>query len=217
MEKKRKLTDYKNFWLVWITCAGREGGESLFNIQTGWGIKTNYLYHNEAGLGKPLYARMIRDGYIAKEGTRLKARFEWIPGYVKNLASPATGDVWYPGSLIAGRWPLVQGFIKENARTLFDGRAIRILYRNDRDLLGQTGRYIFNDIFLYVLFSNIILFTKKYKADIVMRIISTAISIFSERDLLNYMRYLHERLFREVPAIITSETEMNKLMYPLKW
>jgi hypothetical protein len=218
MVKKKRLTDYKNFWLIWINCAGnREGGESLFQIQTGWGIKTNYLYHNEAGLGKPLYARMIRDGYIDKEGTRLKSLFAWIPEYVRDMAGLATGDAWYPSTLITSRWPLVQKFIEVQAQTLFEDRAVRILYKNDRDLMGQTGRYIFNDIFLYVLFSNLILFTKKYKADIVMRIISTSISIFSERDLLNYMRYLHERLFNEVPAIITSEAELNRLMYPFKW
>jgi hypothetical protein len=218
MLKKEKLTGYKNFWLVWISCAGKqERGESLFQVQTGWGIKTNYLYHNEAGLGRPLYARMIRDGYLAKEGPRLKPLFAWIPGYVKDMAGLTTGDAWYPSTLITSRWPLVQRFIEDNAGTLFEDRAIRLLYKNDRDLLGQTGRYIFSDIFLYVLFSNLILFTKRYKADIVMRIISTSISIFSERDLLNYMRYLHERLFKEVPAIITSEDEMNRVMYPFKW
>ncbi len=218
MIKKERLTDYKNFWLIWINCAGKqESGDSLFQIQTGWNIKTNYLYHNEAGLGKPLYVRMIRDSYLVKQGPKLKPLFAWIPGYVKGLAGLTTGDAWYPSTLITERWPLVQKFIEEQAPALFGDRAIRTLYKNDRDLLGQTGRYIFNDIFLYVLFSNLILFTKKYKADIVMRIISTSISIFSERDLLNYMRHLHERLFKEVPAIITSEAELNRLMYPFKW
>ena len=218
MKKKEKLTEYKNFWLIWLNCAGKpDKGESLFQIQTGWDIKTNYLYHNEAGLGKPLYVRMIKDGYLLKSGPRMRPVFIWIPGYVKEIAGLTTGDAWYPSTLITGRWPLVQKFIEENAGTLFGDKAMRILYKNDRDLMGQTGRYIFSDIFLYVLFSNIILFTKKYRADIVMRIISTAISIFSERDLLNYMRYLHERLFSEVPAIITSEAEMNRMMYPFKW
>jgi hypothetical protein len=218
MIKKEKLTDYKNFWLIWISCAGKqEGGDSIFQIQTGWDIKTNYLYHNEAGLGRPLYERMIRGNYILKQGPRLKPMFAWISGYVKDMAGLTTGDAWYPSTLITERWPLVQGFIEEHAPIIFEDHAIRTLYRNDRNLLGQTGRYIFNDIFLYVLFSNLILFTKKYKADIVMRIISTAISVFSERDLLNYMRQLHERLFKEVPAIITSEAELNRLMYPFKW
>jgi hypothetical protein len=218
MKRKERLTDYKNFWLVWINSAGKpDSGESLFQIQTSWGINTNYLYHNETGLKKPLYERMIKDGYVFKEGPKIKPLFDWIPKYVRGLAGLTTGDTWYPSTLITSRWPVVQKFIQEQAGVLFGDKAIRILYKNNRDLLGQTGRYIFNDIFLYVLFSNLILFTKKYKADIVMRIISTSISIFSERDLLNYMRYLHERLFKEVPAIVTSETEMNKVMYPYKW
>ena len=218
MKKKEKLTDYKNFWLIWLNCAGKPGkGESLFQIQTGWGIRTNYLYHNEAGLGKPLYTRMLKDGYLVKAGPRMRAVFGWIPDYVKALSGITAGDMWYPSTLITSNWPRVQSFLEENSSTLFGEEATRILYKNDRDLLGQTGRYIFNDIFLYVLFSNMILFTKKYKADIVMRIISTSISIFSERDLLNYMRYLHGKLFNEVPAIITTEQELNRVMYPFKW
>lgn len=218
MKKKEKVTDYKNFWLIWLNCAGKPGkGESLFQIQTGWGIRTNYLYHNEAGLGKPLYTRMLKDGYLVKAGPRMKAVFGWIPDYVKSLSGITAGDMWYPSTLITSNWSRVQSFLEENSSTLFGEEAIRILYKNDRDLLGQTGRYIFNDIFLYVLFSNMILFTKKYKADIVMRIISTSISIFSERDLLNYMRYLHGKLFKEVPAIITNEQELNRVMYPFKW
>ena len=218
MIKKEKLTDYKNFWLIWINCAGKpDSGDSLFQIQTKWGIRTNYLYHNETGLGRPLYTRMIKGGYLAKEGPRMKPMFGWIPKYVKELSGVSTGDSWYPSTLITSRWPAVQAFIEKNPGVLFGDEATKILYKNDRDLLGQTGRYVFNDIFLYVLFSNVVLFTKKYKADIVMRIISTAISIFSERDLLNYMRYLHERLFRSVPAILESEADMNRVMYPFKW
>jgi hypothetical protein len=218
MRSKQRVTDYKNFWLVWLSCAGKpDGGDSLFQIQTKWGIRTNYLYHNEAGLGRPLYTRMLKDGYLLKEGPRLRPVYSWIPGYVKESLGTAAGNAWFPTELIESRWQAVQKFIEEHCTTLFGEEAIRILYKNDRDLLGRSGRYIFNDIFLYVLFSNLILFTKKYKADIVMRIISTSISVFAERDLLNYIRYLHERLFKEVPAILTSEAEMNRVMYPFSW
>lgn len=218
MRKKQNLTDYKNFWLIWLNCAGKQDkGDSLFQIQTKWGIRTNYLYHNETSLGKPLYTRMLKDGYLVKEGPKLKPVFSWIPDYVKSMAGPTTGDKWFPSTLVTGRWQLIQRFIEENAHILFSEQALRILYKDDRDVLGLSGRRVFHDIFLYVLFSNLILFTKKYKADIVMRIISTSISIFSDRDLLNYIRHLHSQLFKEVPAIITSEAEMNATMYPYKW
>jgi hypothetical protein len=218
MKKKEKVTEYKNFWLIWLNCAGKpDRGESLFKIQTKWGINTNYLYHNEAGLGKPLYTRMLKDGYIYKEGPRLKPVFTWIPGYVKTQAGVTTGDSWYPSTLISSKWPDVQKFIEENSSVLFSQEAMRTLYKNDRNLLGLSGGLIFRDVFLYVLFSNLIYFTKKYKADIVMRILSTSISIFAERDLLNYIRHLHGKLFKEVPAIITTEQEMNRLMYPFGW
>ena len=61
---KAKLTDYKNFWLIWLSCAGSGNGISLFKIQTTWDIRTNYLYHREAGLGKPLFSLMAEEGYI---------------------------------------------------------------------------------------------------------------------------------------------------------
>ena len=218
MKPKRKVTDYKNFWLVWLNCAGKpDKGDSLFQIQMKWGIQTNYLYHNETGLGRPLYSRMIKDDYLVKVGPKMKPVFTWVPGYVKSITGIPSGDLWFPSTLINGKWPLVQRFLEENSATLFSEEALRILYRNDRDLLGFSGRFVFHDVFLYVLFSNLILFTKRYKADIVMRIISTAISVFAERDLLNYMRHLHDRLFNKVPAILTSEAEMNRVMYPLKW
>jgi hypothetical protein len=217
MAGKQDLMGYKNFWLIWLSCAGKGQGESLFQVQTRWGIRTNYLYHNETGLGKPLYARMIRDGYLEKSGPRIKSLYSWIPGYVKSMAGEAGGGVWYPGVLFDTKWPRVQGFIEGNAQNLFSDKALKVLYRNDRDLLGLSGGFIFHDIFFYVLFSNLILFTHKYKADIVMRIISTAISILGDRDLLGYMRLLHEGLFKEVPAIITSEAELDKLMCPYKW
>lgn len=218
MKKKGKVTEYKNFWLVWISCAGKpDKGDSLFQIQTKWDIRTNYLYHNEAGLGRPLYTRMLKDGYLVKEGPRLKPVFSWIPGYMKAFSEVPAGNAWYPSALMEGKWQAVQRFIEDNCATLFSQEAIRILYKNDRDLLGHSGRFIFNDIFLYVLFSNIMLFTRKYKADIVMRIISTSLSIFAERDLINYMKHLHGKLFKEVPAILTSESEMNRVMYPFDW
>ena len=218
MMKKEKVTGYKNFWLIWINCAGKpDRGDSLFQIQTKWNIRTNYLYHNEAGLGRPLYTRMLKDGYLVKEGPKLKPVFSWVPGYMKTFSDVPTGNAWYPSTLIGGKWQLVQRFIEENCSTLFGEEAIRILYKGNRDMLGLSGRFIFHDIFLYVLFSNLMLFTRKYKADIVMRLISTSISIFAERDLMNYMKYLHQRIFKEVPAIITTEAEMNRTMYPFDW
>ncbi len=220
---KATLTGYKNFWLVWINCASRKDGMSLFSIQTKWGIKTNYLYHNESGLGKPLFKCMIEDGYITKSGKYLKPKFDWIPKYIKNrYAQPErieSPGQWLPNDLVRVKWEEVQKFIEKYHDTLFDLRKIRILYRNDRDVLGKYGSDIFTDIFLFVLFSNLMSLTKKYRAEVVIRIISTLISISSEKNLINYMFRLN-REFKEIkdfPMVVRNENELSRILCDLKW
>ena len=213
-----KLTDYKNFWLIWLSAAGRPQGISLFSIQNEWGIKTNYLYHEEAGIGKPLYMAMIKEGFLEKSGKRIKARFEWIPAFVKEKYQPLGHvDYWIPYNLLTAKWPQVQAFMEKNSPVLFSSQGIRTLYRNSKDLLGDSGQYIFTDIFIYVLFSNLTIFCKKYKAEIVLRILLTVFSVFTDRDLMNYMRQVNAQLAKEVPLIIGDEAEMNSLMSPFNW
>jgi len=213
-----RLTEYKNFWLIWLSAAGRPQGASLFSIQSEWGIKTNYLYHEEAGIGKPLYMAMIREGYLEKHGKNLKAKFGWIPDFIKEKYQPMGHvDYWIPYPIISAKWPQVQAFIERHASQMFDPKNLRILYKGSKDLLGDYGSRIFSDIFLFVLFSNLIIFCRKYKAEIVLRILLTSFSMFADRDLMNYMRHLHTQLAREAPLIIGDEAEMNSLMCPFNW
>ncbi len=214
----KKLTDYKNFWLIWLSAAGDQRGMSLFSIQNLWGIKTNYLYHDEAGLGKPLYLSMIRQGYVEKQGKRLRARFEWVVPFMKERYGALTPPgMWTPNGIILSKWPVVQEFIQNNPEKLFGARALKILYRNSRDALGISGRYIFADIFLYVMFSNLIVFCRKYNASIVLRIILTATSMFTDRNLLGYMQHLNAEMKGRYPVIIANEVELNRMMAPFNW
>lgn len=219
MKKKSDIRDYKNFWLIWTNCAGNpDKGISLFEIQNRWGITTNYLYHHEMGLKKPLYIHMIKKNFISKEGRKLKPSFDWIPEFIKDqYLIKGTGNQWFPIALLNVKWPIVQKFIRDHAKEIFSPDNLKILYKNDRDLLGKHGPFIFSDIFLFLLFFNLIMFCRKYKADIVLRIISTIISMFSDRDLLNYTRKLSVQLGRDIPIIIQNEEELNKFMYPFKW
>lgn len=216
MRKKEIVTDYKNFWLIWLNAAGSEQGQSLFSIQNEWGIKTNYLYHNETGLKTPLYVRMIKDSFLEKSGKRLKANFSWIPTYVKSLYRVPQNDttLWFPYNLINQKWALVQDFIQSHGHVIFSPSNLRILYRNDKDSLGNQGRYIFSDVFLYILFTDLMSFTRRYHADIVMRIILTSMSLFTDRDIINYMRQLNKQIGADVPNIIANEDELNRLMMP---
>jgi hypothetical protein len=213
-----KLTDYKNFWLIWLSAAGRSQGVSLFSIQNDWGIKTNYLYHEETGIGKPLYLAMIKEGFLEKQGKKIKAKFEWIPNFVKERYQPLGHvDFWVPYPLISSKWPQVQVFMEKNAPHLFDLRNIRALYRNSKDVLGDSGQHIFTDIFLFILFENFIIFCKKYKAEIVLRILVTTFSVFADRDMVSYIRQLHGQISKEAPLLIGDEAEMNSLMAPFNW
>jgi hypothetical protein len=220
MLKKEKITDYKNFWLIWINCAGKEEGVSLFKIQTDWGIKTNYLYHNEVGLNAPLFRMMVRDNYITKEGKRLKAQFEWIPDYIsERYKMEPKGGLWFPDSLIRIKWGEVQKFMEKYHAVLFSPENIKILYKGDKELIGRSGSRIFTDVFLYVFFSNMRNFCKKYGADVVLRIISTSISLSDERDLLNYLQKLDSKLktVPDIPNLIRDESELSKMLCTLKW
>jgi hypothetical protein len=219
MKKKNDIRQYKNFWVIWLSCAGNpDRGISLFEIQNKWGITTNYLYHNEMGLKKPLYIHMIKEGFLKKNGRKLKPKFDWIPEYMKDrYLLEGTGNQWYPVALLNVKWPMIQKFIKDHSKEIFELESMKILYKNNRELIGKYGSQMFSDIFLMVLFFNMIIFSRKYKADVVMRIISTVVSVFSDRDILNYIRKVSLEIGKDVPIIIRNEDELNRLMYPFKW
>ncbi|MBN2042641.1 MAG: hypothetical protein JW754_02440 [Candidatus Aenigmarchaeota archaeon] len=220
---KATLTDYKNFWLIWINCAGSEKGMSLFSIQNEWKIKTNYLYHNESGLGKPLFKCMIEEGYLTKAGKYLKPRFEWIPGFInekyRQLDVIEAQGQWKPNGLIREKWNVVQKFIQKYHNVLFDIKKIKLLYNGDKHIVGRNGHNIFSDVFLFVLFSNITSFTRKYKADVVLRIISTLISISSEKNIINYMSKLNSEFkeAKDFPMIVRNENELSRILCSIKW
>jgi hypothetical protein len=220
MRIKEKITDYKNFWLIWINSAGGDRGISLFEIQTTWDVKTNYLYHNEVGLKSPLFRCMIRENYITKEGKRLRAEYAWIPAYVRErYFAKETAENWVPDFLLRTRWPAVQKFMEKYHAVLFDKKNLKILYKNDKEVLGKYGPHIFADVFLYVLFSNLRLFCRKYEADVVLRMIATMISLSAERDLLNYMRMADSKLRNVVdfPVLVKDENELSRILCALKW
>jgi hypothetical protein len=218
---KDKLTDYKNFWLIWISAAGQKEGISIFKIQTTWDIKTNYLYHNEASLGKPLFKLMEEQRYIDIVSKKIKPRFEWIPEYVYGIfqTEKTVGGFWSPQLVLKERWKYVQPFMEAYRKHLFDLSNLRKLYRDDRDALGIYGRYIFLHVFLYVIFSNIIAFSKKYSAEIVSKMIATTLSLGTGADLLNYMYELHSTIggSPDFPLLFQNEQELTKLLCNLKW
>ncbi len=218
---KEKVTDYKNFWLIWLSCAGQENGVSLFRIQTTWGIQTNYLYHSEAGLGRPLFKLMAEKGFIEIVGKKIRPRFEWIGGYVENMFKheKPVGGFWSPELVVRAKWSQVQYFMEKYRKYLFDTDNLRILYRGDKDVLGTYGRYFFQHAFLYVLFSNIISFSRRYHAEIVSKMIATAISLGTGADLLNYMYHLHSQIggSADFPVLVQNEEELLKILCSLKW
>jgi len=220
MRIKNDITDYKNFWLIWLNSASTKDGVSLFKIQTDWNIKTNYLYHNEVGLETPLFRSMIRQSYITKEGKRLKPLFEWIPEYIKSKHRPSEKeDTWSNSEILNEKWPKIQQFIEKYHSVLFSPKNLKLLYRNEKDIIGSSGHLIFTDIFAYVLFSNLRTFCRKYEADIVLRMMATLVSLSTDRDLLNYMHELDSELksVQDFPLIIGDEKELSSVLCTLKW
>jgi len=218
---KAKLTDYKNFWLIWLSCAGQEKGISLFRIQTLWGIQTNYLYHKEAGLGRPIVRIMEDQGYVSMIGNRINPRFEWIPQFIASQfqSDKPAGGFWSPELVMKGRWPQVQEFMQFQRKHFFDHDNLRILYRGEKDVLGIFGRYVFQHVFLYVMFSNLIAFSKRYHAEIVAKMISTSVSLGSGADVLSYMYQLHSQIggSKEFPVLAKDEQDLARMLCSLKW
>jgi hypothetical protein len=159
---------------------------------------------------------MIKNGYLEKSGKKLKANFTWISTYVKKKYQIPQGNsvLWFPYTLINQKWSMVQDFIQNYHSVLFSNENLGILYKGSKDRLGDQGRYIFSDIFLYILFTDLMAFTRRYHADIVIRILLTAMSLFTERDILNYMKSVNKQIGGNAPNIITNEDELNRVMIP---
>ena len=169
----KKLFEYSNFWLIWLECAGESEGTSLFKIQEEWGIKTNYLYHKEKGLGKSLFKNMIEQGYMQNGKKGPIAKFDWIPSYVLEKHKLTDQRGWSLNGFIIEKMPLMQKFIEHNHEILFDRVLLNKLYRNDLNTIKSSGSTIFDDIRLFVFVSNLMPFCKKYGADIVTRMLFT--------------------------------------------
>ena len=213
----RKLTDYRNFWLIWLGCAGDTDGTSLFSIQKEWCITTNYLYHREAGLNKPLCTAMIEGKFIEKKGRKLIAKFDWIPDYVIERQRPRGSKGWSLKMFTIENWAKVQDFIETYHEAIFDTKVLKTLYP-DLKSIQRKGQDIFDDVFTLILVSNILPFCSKYKAHTVTRIIYTILSVTPERDLLGYFLKIMPEVSRmgEFPRVITDENELMGMLYPLK-
>jgi len=211
----RKLTDYRSFWAIWLGCAGYPKGRTLFSIQKEWGIKTNYLYHREPGLGVPMYKAMEKDTYLAKEKSKISPKFWWIPDYVLGMHKPPAPREWSMNLVMLENWSLVQAFIEKHSEVLFSQENMKILY-SGVDAVSRMGPYIFDDIFSLAIISNILPFCARYSAKLVSRIMYTLLSMSPARNLLGYFNAIRKRLKEsDFPNIISSEEKLMDMLYPL--
>ncbi|MCK5321914.1 MAG: hypothetical protein KAJ47_01500 [Candidatus Aenigmarchaeota archaeon] len=213
----KKLVEYNNFWLIWLSCAGSSEGISLFKIQENWGIKTNYLYHKERSLGKPLFKSMLEKGYLKEGKNGLVADFDWIPSYIlnnHNLKSDLSD--WSLNDFIVKNIPIIHKFIRDNNLILFDQSHLKKLYLSDINIIKRDSPKIFDDIMLFVFINNLIPFCKTYDAEIVIRMIYTFFSFSSQNDFLKYFYELNLKLQKgAVPKIIANEGELVDLLCPI--
>ena len=212
----KELFEYSNFWLIWIECAGTTEGISLFKIQDSWNIKTNYLYHKEHSLEKPLFKSMIETDYICEAKKGLVSKFEWIPEYILKKHKLNENNRWSLNSFIVGKLPEIQKFIEQNNTILFDKKSINRLYMNDLNTIKKEGATIFDEIILFVFVYNIVPFCKRYGADVVIRMIYTIFSISSKKDFLGYYNMVSKKIQKDqVPVIIENEGELVTMLCPL--
>ncbi len=213
----RKLTSYRSFWTVWLGSAGAKEGTTLFNIQKTWGITTNYLYHREPGLNKPMYKAMKEDACITKEGKRIKAGYGWVPEYVISMHKPPGRDEWSLNVLLLQNWKIVQDFIEKNAGVLFSTENLKTLY-GDLECMSRMGPYMFDDIFKLVVVSNLLPICSRYSANIVARIMYTMISMAPGRNLLPYFQSITKQLggHDSFPKVIENESMLMDVLFPIE-
>ncbi len=215
MRALAKLTEYKNFWLIWIGCAGKSAGASLFALQREWGITTNYLYHKETGLGKPLVKMMLENGFLSQDKSKFTPLFEWIPSYVLERHPMPQEPTWTANTRMIEKWPVVQKFMSEHRTVLFDQANLKILYRGKLDTLKKFAPSAFDDLYLFVFMSSLVPFYAKYHAAIVGRMLKTLISIHPEKDLIGYFEKIRHTIGpSEIPQIIANEEELLQALHP---
>ena len=213
----KKLFEYSNFWLIWLECAGDPDGTSLFKIQEEWKIKTNYLYHKEAGLGKSLFKNMVEQGYLEDGKKGPIAKLDWIPSYVLEKHKLTNGAEWSLNGFIIEKMPSIQQFMEHNQAILFNRVILNKLYKGNLNTIKHEGSTIFDDIRLFLFISNLMPFCKKYGADIVVRMLFTTVSFYSEKDLLSYFTALKQQIPEEnIPKIIENEGELVRILYTLE-
>lgn len=208
-----QLPKYASYWVVWMSAAGAPKGTTLYKIQNTWGIRSNYLYHKEAKLRKPLFQSMIEEKYITKDKSIIKADFSWIPNYVIEQ-NKIEQKGWSPGLLILENWPLLQSYIQTNADVVFNIGNLKLLYKNNLHNLKRNAHAIFNDIFTLSLISSVAAISERYSAEVVESIIYTVISLYPGRDLYSYFEAVQNTA--PLPRIFKNEQEMVRWIKPLK-
>lgn len=209
----KRLTGYRSFWPIWLGCAGKQDGRTLFDIQRDWGITTNYLYHKEPGLKMPMYKAMAGEGFTEKGKRKINAKFDWIPEYVIGMHKPPHPEKWSINLLMLENWPLMQEFIKKHSAALFSPENMKILYGNV-DTLSRMAPYIFDDIFTLAIVSNILPFCAKYGANMVSRILYTMIALSPGRNLLDYCQAISKQIGDGFPRLISDENVLMNILSP---
>jgi hypothetical protein len=199
---RKKLVEYLDFWLIWLSCVSQE--KSLFQIQQEWGIRTNYLYHKESALGKPLFSSMIDQNYLIKVGRKLKGTLDWVQNYIPEK---------HPDTLIEKHKETIQEFVEKHHQILFNLDNLKILFKNDINLIKKNGDNIFSYITLYILYLDLSKLCAEYGADIVMEMFTIIFSVLPEVDFLGYMKSIDEDIgkIETEPLIIKDVKDLISL------
>ncbi len=184
--REKKVENYGNFWLIWLSCASKP--KSLFQIQFEWGISTNYLYHRERGLKKRISEIMLQENYIERKGKNLIAKFDWVPTYLSRQL---------PEIVIKKYGRKFLTFLVNNRQAIFDLGNLKILFKNDPSLLKKYGRHLFSYIFLFMFLADFSKLSQKYRAEHIPKVFKFMLKFSTEVNLVKYFERLEERIKRE--------------------
>lgn len=206
----KPLPLYRNFWPLWLSCAGKP--QKIAAIQRTWGIRSNYLYHAEKGLGKPLFQAMAEKGFLTVNDRLVDAGFDWIPAYVVER-HPLGGDAPLSAAVVE-HWPKIQRFLVKHRAELFGLDKMTLLYPRLESAI-RFGGLIFDHLFLFILWGNLTPILQKHRAEVVQRILATFFSALPDQNLLGYYRAIHPfTKALDFPLLFRTEAELLHTLVP---
>lgn len=148
---------------------------------------------------------MLEGNFIEKIENKIKAKFEWVEGYIKE---------YYKGTILESYSNTIAKFCIKYNEVLFNFDNLKILFGNE-DNWKTYGKEIFRYVFFALLYKDIVRFLKEHRAEKLKMLIDIVVNSTSNVNLLEYSERVSEKII-EYANIISTKTDIEKMYQLLK-